>query len=135
MVTIERLDRSRRSPRRATRGRSPAIVAVGSFLAYFLLPLLAPAELDGEVVVLLLGIVNGIAVGVGLRLRSALTVPLAVGAFAGILARFFLDEELELFVVIVALVTRRRGLRDGLRCCGGRAPGGSGRRATCCATG
>lgn len=81
-----------------------AAVAVGAFLVYLLLPLLAPTEFGGQMAVLLLGIVNGLAVGVALRLPSRLTPPLAVGAVAGIIVRFSLDHLLEWFVVLVSLV-------------------------------
>lgn len=81
-----------------------AAVCVGTFLAYVLLPLLAPSEFAGVRALLLLGIVNGLAVGVGLRLPIRLAPPLVIGAVAGIIVRFTLDHLFEPFVVLISLV-------------------------------
>ena len=80
------------------------IVVVASFLGYFLLPLLVPKQISGEPVTLLLGIVTGIAVGVGLRLPLRLLPPLVLGAGVAVVVRFSLDNEFEFFVVAAALV-------------------------------
>jgi diguanylate cyclase (GGDEF)-like protein/PAS domain S-box-containing protein len=80
-----------------------AVLAI-SLATYFLLPLLAPTEFAGLGALLLLGIVNGLAVGVALRLPHPLTPPLAVGAVVGTVIRFSLDHQPEPFVVVMALI-------------------------------
>ena len=81
-----------------------AVAFAAAFLAYFLLPLLAPTEFAGMQTLLLLGIVQGVVIGAALRLPNRLTSPLAVGAVAGILVRFSLDHQFEPVVVGISLV-------------------------------
>jgi diguanylate cyclase (GGDEF)-like protein/PAS domain S-box-containing protein len=76
-------------PRDATRGpwiQGTVLFAVTAVL-YGLLPTFEPPGISGQSDVILIGMILGLAVGLGLRVEQRLVPAICLGAFAGIVAR------------------------------------------------
>lgn len=80
------------------------IAAVATFLGYLLLPRVAPLDFDVDQVALLLGILNGLAVGAAVRLDRTVLPWVAVAAALGTFGWLVSVESVHLLVTVVSLV-------------------------------
>ncbi len=80
------------------------LTGLGTGLAYLILPALGPAGLEADEVSLLLGIINGLTLGVLLRLPARWTTSGAVGVTLGLLGFAALAGDFELDNIVIAVV-------------------------------
>jgi PAS domain S-box-containing protein len=80
------------------------LVGASALVIYAVLPHLAPTSLTGDLPLLVLGILNGIAVAIGVRAGFRTAPAIGVGAAAGILLGFGVIAHVDLLVGVVAAV-------------------------------